>query len=103
MGTIGALFGFIWIFFLLLWLIGLGVFILWIFMLIHATKHDINNKTTWIILLCLLGFPVSIIYFFTERKRFNRTHTVTITPIIPIVTPIQPAAETAPIQPTNIV
>ncbi len=49
-------------------------------MLIHAAKYDIHNKTTWIILMCLIGFPISIIYFFTERKKFNKsliTHTST--------------------------
>jgi hypothetical protein len=42
-------------------------------MLIHAAKYDIHNKTTWIILMCLIGFPISIIYFFTERKKFNKS------------------------------
>jgi hypothetical protein len=64
----------------ILGLIFLPLGIVWILMLIHAAKHDIHNKTTWIILMCLLGLPVSIIYFFTERKRFNKS--VLPTPII---------------------
>ena len=91
-----------WIFMIMMWLVALGLFVLWIFMLIHAAKHDIHNKTTWIILMCLLGFPVSIIYFFTERKRFDKTHIVTITPITPIVTPMQQPQNSTP-EPTKIV
>ena len=64
-----------WIFFASMGLIGwifiiLGIF--WIFMLIHAAKNDIHNKIVWIIVLCLLGVPAAIAYFFTERRRFKK-------------------------------
>ncbi|MBD3270103.1 hypothetical protein GF376_01100 [Candidatus Peregrinibacteria bacterium] len=52
-------------------IIGFIIFIFWLWMLIHAATKPIDNKALWIILMVLLGFPVSLIYYFIVKRNFN--------------------------------
>jgi len=65
---------------LLVWLIGgiltLGLFILWVAMLIHALTNRALvgvEKLVWVLVIIFLPFLGSVIYFFVGRKQNTLT------------------------------
>lgn len=57
---------------LLLLLIGLGMFIFWVWMLIDcATKESSqgNDKLVWIVVIALTNWIGALIYFFVRRPQ----------------------------------
>jgi len=69
------------VFFVLMLIIGLIGLIFWFWMLIHAIMKPIENKAMWIILMIIFQIPVSIVYFFVVKRKFQD----------PPVAPVQPA------------
>lgn len=66
----GALLGSGIIIFLIFGLIGLLATLFWIFMIVHAVKHDIESKAVWIILMVITGILGAIIYYFAVKRNF---------------------------------
>lgn len=62
------------IFLIIVWLVsmvvGIVYFVFWIKMVIHAAKHEIPNKTMWIVLLLLVQIS-AVIYYFTVKRSFQ--------------------------------
>lgn len=56
---------------LLVGVLGVLASILWLVMIIHAAKHDIENKGMWIILMVLMGPIGAIVYYFMVKRGFN--------------------------------
>jgi hypothetical protein len=57
-------------------LIGLALFVWWIFTLVHVLKHeDVPNRVLWIVLhfvgLSLLAAPI---YHFAVKRPYDRSH-----------------------------
>jgi hypothetical protein len=46
--------------------------ILWIVMLVHAIKNDIEDKTLWLIILILGGLIGGIVYYITVYTEQNK-------------------------------
>lgn len=62
---------------LLISLIALAALIFNVWMLIDAAVKPVDNKVLWIVLLVIglvvgFGFIVALVYFFTDRKKFQR-------------------------------
>jgi len=69
-------FGLAWFVILLIILIGLALWVFWIWMIVDCVKRDFKNdgdKIVWILVLVFLGMLGSIIYFFViKNKDSNR-------------------------------
>ena len=61
---------------------GIGIFILfaalgiwatvfWIMMIVHAAKHNVENKAMWIILMVFTGIVGALIYYFVVKRKFS--------------------------------
>lgn len=61
---------------------GIGIFILfaalgiwatvfWIMMIVHAVKHNVENKAMWIILMVFTGIVGALIYYFVVKRKFS--------------------------------
>lgn len=73
----GPLIGGILIFVLFGIIILVALLIFWIFMLVHAIRHNSPNKTVWLVVLIvslILGFAplAAIVYFFAEKKKADQ-------------------------------
>lgn len=96
----GPLIGGILIFVLLGIIILVALLIFWIFMLVHAIRHNSPNKTVWLVVLIvslILGFAplAAIVYFFAEKKKADQF------PASSQVTPV--ASSNAPVSsPTGV-
>ena len=71
----------IWIcFIVVLWLVGLFLFVVWIMMLVDCAKRDNNDfpnagestKTMWLLIVILASGVGAIIYYFMVRKKMPR-------------------------------
>lgn len=60
-----------WWIFVILFVVGITVFVFWLKMLIHAIKNPISNKAIWIIALIIFQFIAAVIYYFTVKKKMN--------------------------------
>jgi len=69
-------FGLAWFVILLIILIGLALWVFWIWMIVDCAKRDFKNdgdKIVWILVLVFLGILGAIIYFFViKNKNSNR-------------------------------
>lgn len=54
-------------------IIGIWTIVFSIMMIIHAFKHDIENKAMWIILMLLTGIVGACIYYFMVKRKFSNT------------------------------
>ncbi len=57
--------------------------VFWIKMIVHASRHQINNKGIWIVVLILTGIIGALIYYFTVKRKFNDQFSATTTPLTP--------------------
>ena len=76
LGMMGSVFSLFWIFMILMWLvimvIGIGGFILWIWMLVDAAKRNFpksDDKVLWILVIVLAGIIGAIIYYFMVKRK----------------------------------
>ncbi len=76
-------------FFALMAAIGIGTFIFWILMIIHAASNQIENKAMWVILMVFAGFIGALIYYFVVKRKFNN-QVPTPPPAMPPTTPPTP-------------
>lgn len=76
--------------FFILFVIGILATVFWIMMIIHAAKHDIQDKGMWIILMVFTGIIGAIIYYFVVKQKFNKQ------PISPSSTSVQPPTSPTP-------
>jgi len=53
-------------------LIMLVLFIFWLVMLIHAIRHEIDNKVLWILILLLVGPLGALIYYFVVKRPYTK-------------------------------
>lgn len=49
--------------------------IFWIMMIVHAAKHDVENKEMWIILMVFTGIIGALIYYFAVKRKFSKQFT----------------------------
>ncbi len=56
----------LWIIFML---VGLALFVLWLWMLIDCVKRPFDKKTMWIVLIIILGWIGAIAYFFVVKRK----------------------------------
>lgn len=63
--------------FLVIWLVlllvGVALFIFWLWMLIHAITKPIENKPLWIIIILIGSTLGAIIYYFAVKRKFNQS------------------------------
>ena len=60
-----------WWIFLVLFVVGIALFVFWLRMLIHVAKNPVLNKVVWIICMVVFSLPTAIIYYFVVKKNFN--------------------------------
>jgi len=46
--------------------------VFWIMMIVHAAKHDIEDKAMWVILMVFTGIVGALIYYFVVKRKFNK-------------------------------
>ncbi len=56
--------------FLLIAALGIWATVFWIMMIVHAAKHDVENKAMWIILMVFTGIVGALIYYFVVKRKF---------------------------------
>lgn len=71
--TMGWLLGAGFILIIAVWLFVILSTIFWLAMIIHASKNPIQNKSTWITLILLLGVIGAVIYYFKVKRKFNES------------------------------
>jgi amino acid transporter len=84
------------VFLIIMVIISILAFIFWLVMLIHAASKPIDNKVLWIVLMVLLGIPVSIIYYFIVKRKFDKGQVLPPQPPVAPQSPIQPPTPAAP-------
>ncbi len=50
-------------------LIGIGILIFWLYSLIHAATHNMDNQAVWILVIALVGPLGSLAYFIAGPYR----------------------------------
>lgn len=50
--------------------LGIWATVFWIMMIVHAAKHDVENKAMWIILMVFTGIVGALIYYFVVKRKF---------------------------------
>ena len=45
--------------------------VFWIIMIVHAARHQINNKGIWIVVMVLTGVFGAFIYYFAIKRKFS--------------------------------
>ncbi len=63
---------------ILMLIIGVFSTVFWIMMLVHAAKHNVDNKPMWIILMVFTGIVGALIYYFVEKRKFDQQPVATI-------------------------
>lgn len=70
--------GSIFMFFILLWMMFIGIciaaFIFWLLMLVHAATRPIENKALWVIVIALTHLIGAAIYYFAVKRSFDKKH-----------------------------
>ena len=56
--------------FLVIFALGILATVFWIMMIIHAAKHNVENKAMWIILMVFTGIVGALIYYFVVKRKF---------------------------------
>ncbi|GEM_PF-827545 len=82
--------------FIVLFILGILSTIFWVMMIIHAAKHNIDNKAMWIILLVFTGIIGALIYYFEVKKKMDKQ-----TSPVPLNTPSQQPPITPPTPPST--
>jgi len=57
--------------FLLFAALGIWATVFWIMMIVHAAKHNVENKAMWIILMVFTGIVGALIYYFVVKRKFS--------------------------------
>jgi len=57
--------------FLLFAALGIWATVFWIMMIVHAAKHNVENKAMWIILIVFTGIVGALIYYFVVKRKFS--------------------------------
>lgn len=57
--------------FLLFVAFGIWATVFWIMMIIHAAKHNVENKAMWIIIMVFTGIVGALIYYFVVKRKFS--------------------------------
>jgi len=52
---------------------GFFAFVFWIAMIVHVVRHDVKDKTMWIVLLVFTGLIGALIYYFVGKRDYDRT------------------------------
>jgi len=58
--------------FLVILALGIWAAVFWVMMIVHAAKHDVENKAMWIILMVFTGIVGALIYYFVVKRKFNK-------------------------------
>ncbi len=74
--SIGGILFLIFVFFA----IGILSTVFWFMMIIHAAKHNIENKTVWVIVIVLTGIIGALIYYFVVKREFDSQLTTNTQP-----------------------
>ncbi len=77
-------------------IVGVLLTIFWIWILVHATTKNIENKALWIILLIIFSTLAAIVYYFAVNRPFDKNQ-----PSQPIVTPPPTSPGPTPEGPKN--
>ena len=51
---------------------GIWATVFWIMMIVHAAKHDIEDRAMWIILMVFTGIVGALIYYFVVKRKFGK-------------------------------
>ncbi len=57
--------------FLVIAALGIWATVFWIMMIVHAAKHNVENKAMWIILMVFTGIVGALIYYFVVKRKFS--------------------------------
>jgi predicted neutral ceramidase superfamily lipid hydrolase len=58
--------------FLVIIALGILATVFWIMMIVHAARHDVENKAMWVILMVFTGIVGALIYYFVVKRKFNK-------------------------------
>lgn len=85
-------------FLIVIFLVGLGLFIWWISTLVHVIKHeDVDNRILWIVLHFVgLGILCAPVYHFAVKRPYDAKHKAGQGPVSPVSsTPTSPTLPTS--------
>lgn len=51
--------------------LGLSLFVLWIWMFVHALSNPIDNKVVWVLCFIVFGVVTAIIYYFVVKRTYG--------------------------------
>ena len=66
---------FIWVIWMVFFIVGVGGFVFWLFMLIDAAKHKFkkdDERIVWILVIALTGIIGALIYYFMVRRKAKK-------------------------------
>lgn len=75
---VGGIFAGLGMIMFLLIAVGIGLFVMWIVMIVHAAQHPVPNKVVWIVIMVLTGWLGSILYYFIVKRPYDRNHEVVV-------------------------
>lgn len=58
--------------FLVIFALGILATVFWIMMIVHAAKHNVEDKAMWIILMVFTGIVGALIYYFVVKRKFSK-------------------------------
>lgn len=44
----------------------------WLWMIVHAIRHDVKDQAIWILILMLTNFWGAIVYYFAVKRKIDR-------------------------------
>lgn len=51
---------------------GVVLMAFWVWMIVHAIRHDIKEQATWILILMLTNFWGAIVYYFAVKRKLDK-------------------------------
>lgn len=92
---------------ILLFAVGLALFVFWILMIVHAATHAIENKAVWVIVIVIFQGIGAIIYYFAVKRKFDKAQAMPPpayppTPSSAAPPAVPPAQEPPPSPPSQI-
>lgn len=58
--------------FLVIFALVIWALVFWIMMIVHLTKHKVEDKVVWAILMVFTGIVGALVYYFVVKRKFNK-------------------------------
>lgn len=55
-----------------IFVLGIGLFVFWIMMIVHASSNPIDNRAVWIIIMVFFHGLGAIVYYFSVKRPYDK-------------------------------